>query len=171
MKGYSLSSSIRCALFLSGFLMGLVSPLTPAWAQPESDPITAVLGDTPAVAKRCTCPTKPSLEDALDKSSLVFVGQVKDLSVSPLKPDHTQIKFSVNRKLKGFDEVAGNSVLVYSPKTLESCGIAFTEGMDYLVFASGNPAFFQTTSCSLTDVLDRVLVDVHRLIRMTAQTE
>ena len=172
MKGYSLRGP-ALLLTVAFVLIGgsPISPSTDALAQTASDPISEVLGEQANTPKRCTCPTKPTLEEALDKSSLVFVGQVKDLTVSPLKPDFSQVKFSVNRKLKGFDEVAGNSVLVYSPKTLEACGIPFTEGMDYLVFANGNPAFFQTTSCSLTDVLDRVLVEVHRLIRMTASTE
>lgn len=167
MKGYS-GSIAAGSLKAIALAAALFIPLSPALSQDQPDAIREVLGETATVPKRCSCPTKPTLEEALDKASLVFVGQVKDLSVSPLKPDHTQVKFSVNRKLKGFEEVAGNSVLVYSPKTLDGCGIAFTEGMDYLVFATGNPAFFQTTSCTNTDVLERVLVDVHRLIRMTA---
>ncbi len=61
----------------------------------------------------------------------------------------------------------GNNVLVYTPLDYEYCGFKFSDGMDYLVFATGNPAHFKTTSCSKTDVLDNVLTDVQKLIRMT----
>ncbi len=113
----------------------------------------------------------PELEQALEKASLVFVGQVKAKIENPLKKDQWEVRFSVTRKLKGFEEVPGSVVLIYTPKDFEYCGYKFGEGLDYLVFANGNPAHFQTTTCTRTEVLEKVLTDVHKLIRLTGNVE
>jgi len=125
----------------------------------------------PYRAFACTCDTKPDLEEAVDKASLVFVGQVKEIKDNPLRKEQKEVRFIVSRKLKGFEEVSTNTVLIYTPAEFEYCGFKFQEGLDYLVFATGSPAHFQTTSCSRTDVLDKVLTDVHKLIRLTGNVE
>ncbi|MFN8389134.1 MAG: hypothetical protein U0136_02450 [Bdellovibrionota bacterium] len=122
-------------------------------------------------AMACSCDEKQDLAEALEKSSLVFVGQVKGKSINPLRKEQSEVRFTVNRKLKGFEEVPSNTVLVYTPVDFEYCGYKFQEGLDYLVFATGTPAHFQTTTCTRTEVLDKVLTDVHKLIRMTGATE
>jgi hypothetical protein len=122
-------------------------------------------------ASACSCDEKQDLAEALEKSSLVFVGQVKSKGINPLRKEQQEVRFTVNRKLKGFEEVPSNTVLVYTPVDFEYCGFKFQDGLDYLVFANGTPAHFQTTSCSRTDVLDKVLTDVHKLIRMTGASE
>jgi hypothetical protein len=124
-----------------------------------------------AEAAACSCDAAQDLPEALEKASLVFVGQVKSKTVNPLRKEQYEVRFTVNRKLKGFEEVPTNTVLVYTPIDFEYCGYKFQEGLDYLVFATGTPAHFQTTTCSRTDVLDKVLTDVHKLIRMTGNTE
>lgn len=125
----------------------------------------------PNVAWSCTCDPKPDLEQALAEASIVFVGQVKSKIQNPLRKEQWEVKFTVSRKLKGFEEVPGSIVLVYTPEDFEYCGYRFQEGLDYLVFATGNPAHFQTTSCMRTEVLDKVLTDVHKLIRLTGSVE
>lgn len=120
-------------------------------------------------AESCSCPPKPSIEDAFEEASLIFVGMARENTVNPLKKNDREVKFKVTRKLKGFEEVpgSGDSVIVYTPDSPTRCGIQFGDGLDYLVFAKGNPAYYQTTSCTRTDVLDKVLVDVHKLLRLT----
>ena len=113
----------------------------------------------------------PELEKALENASLVFVGQVKAKAENPLKKEQWEVRFKVSRKLKGFEEVPGEVVLIYTPKDHEFCGYKFGDGLDYLVFATGNPAHFQTTTCTRTEVLDRVLTDVHKLLRLTGNTQ
>ena len=125
----------------------------------------------PAAAFACSCDDKEDLAGSLEKAAIVFVGQVKAKGSNPLRKDQSEVRFTVNRKLKGFDEVPGNSVLIYTPVDFEYCGYKFQEGLDYLVFATGTPAHFQTTSCSRTEILDKVLTDVHKLIRMTGGSE
>ena len=122
---------------------------------------------SPTPAQACTCPSKAELEEALEKSSLVFVGSVKDKRVNPLKAEESEVRFTVTRKLKGFEEVPTSTVLVYTPIDPEYCGYNFSPGMEYLVFATGTPAHFRTDTCSRTDIIDKVLVDIHKLIRLT----
>lgn len=124
-----------------------------------------------SAAFACTCETKPDLEEAVQKASLVFVGQVKEIKDNPLRKEQKEVRFIISRKLKGFEEVGTNTVLVYTPSEFEYCGYKFQEGLDYLVFATGSPAHFQTTSCTRTEVLDKVLTDVHKLIRLTGNVE
>jgi len=122
-------------------------------------------------ASACSCEAKPDLDQALEEASVVFVGQVKTKIQNPLKKEQWEVKFAVSRKLKGFEEVPGSIVLVYTPEDYEYCGYKFQEGLDYLVFATGNPAHFQTTSCMRTELLDKALTDVHKLIRLTGSVE
>ena len=118
-------------------------------------------------AYACTCENKPALDESYQKSSLIFVGQVKAKAIHPLRQDKMEFRFSVTRKIKGFDEVNGNTVLIYTPRDHEYCGFRFQEGQDYLVYADGTPANFNTTACSKTDILDKSLLDVQKLIRMS----
>lgn len=114
----------------------------------------------------CTCEEKLSLDDAYAKADLIFVGQVKAKAHHPLREDKVEFRFSVARKIKGFEEVNGSTVFVYTPRDHEYCGYRFQEGQDYLVYAEGTPANFRTTACTRTDVLDKALLDVQKLIRM-----
>ena len=122
-------------------------------------------------AAACSCEPKPDLDQALEEASVVFVGQVKSKIQNPLKKQQWEVKFAVSRKLKGFEEVPGSIVLVYTPEDFEYCGYKFQEGLDYLVFANGNPAHFQTSTCMRTELLDKALTDVHKLIRLTGSVE
>jgi len=117
---------------------------------------------------QCPCPTKPTLEDSFKKADVIFVGSVKEISIHPLKPHYKQIRFTVNRKIKGFDEIGNAAVLVYTPNGNEGqCPVSFTQGMDYLVYAYGNPAFLRTNTCANTNVVESVFLDIQRLIRMS----
>jgi hypothetical protein len=120
-----------------------------------------------ATALACTCEDKPSLDEAYNKASLIFVGQVKARANHPLREDKVEFRFAVTRKIKGFEEVNGSTVFIYTPRDHEYCGYRFQEGQDYLVYAEGTPANFRTTACTRTDVLDKALLDVQKLIRMS----
>lgn len=123
-----------------------------------------------APAHACTCEAKPDLDQALDDAAMVFVGRVVSKSVNPLRPEEQEVKFTITRRLKNFDEITGNTILIYTPRDHEYCGYKFGEGLDYLVFAAGTPAHFKTTSCTRTEVLENSLTDVQKLIRMTGAT-
>ncbi len=118
-------------------------------------------------AHACECPKKPTLEEAVESSSLVFVGRVLEQGSSPYKPNHTQVTFTVFKRFKGFEELPNMiDILVYVPKGEKACSASFANGYDYVVYANGNPAFFQTDSCSRTELLDKAQVDEQRLQRL-----
>jgi hypothetical protein len=122
----------------------------------------------PEAGRACECPVKPALETALAQSSVVFLGRVEEQGSTPYKKDYTEIKFLVLRKFKGFDELPPLPTLVlYTPSESTNCGYKFQNGFEYVVYATGNPAFLQTNSCSRTEVLEKAQLEEQRLIRLT----
>ncbi|MCB0324712.1 MAG: hypothetical protein KDD69_14115 [Bdellovibrionales bacterium] len=112
------------------------------------------------------------MEEALKDATLVFVGRVEDQKESAFKKDQMEVKFTVFKRFKGFEEVPNNEyVLIHTPKDSAGCGYNFTNGFEYLVFATGTPAHFRTNLCSRTEVLENAQLDQHRLLRLTGQPE
>ncbi len=122
----------------------------------------------PSAALACSCSEKPSLEDSLKNSSLIFVGRVLDQRETAFKPNHTEVRFTVFKKFKGFEEIPKSAeyVVVYTPREESLCGYSFSNGFEYLVFATGSPAFLKVNLCSRTDVLENAQLDQHRLLRL-----
>lgn len=115
------------------------------------------------VAQACSCPASEEAEAALAKATIVFVGQVKSKKVQPLKKNEYEVKFQVTKKIKGFEEVPGNTVLIYTPIDYEYCGYKFGVGLDYLVYGEGNPAHFKTSSCSRTNIIEKSQAEIQKL--------
>lgn len=109
-----------------------------------------------SAAAECACPPVPPPLEALKRSSTAFIGSVINLKKSPIKNGFTEVKFSLLKRIKGFEEIPGDTVIVFMPTAAEECSYPFSEGQDYVVFASGNPAGLKTTSCSGTNFLDVV---------------
>ncbi len=122
----------------------------------------------PSAALACSCGEKASVEESLKDSSLVFVGRVLDQRETAFKPNHTEVRFTVFKKYKGFEEMPKSAeyVVVYSPREESTCGYKFNNGFEYLVFATGSPAFLKVDLCSRTDVLESAQLDQHRIIRL-----
>lgn len=122
----------------------------------------------PSSAFACSCSEKPSLEESLKKSSLIFVGRVLDQRETAFKPNHTEVRFTVFKKFKGFEEIPKSAeyVVVYTPREESLCGYKFSNGFEYLVFATGSPAFLKVNLCSRTEVLENAQLDQHRLLRL-----
>lgn len=145
-------------------------PSAPADSAPSG---AAPDGGAPAAAasvlpnEKCVCDDKPALPKLLEKSTISFVGRVEKTDNNPRRSGFTEVTFVVLNRFKGFDEVRTPKVLVYTPKE-ESCAYPFRVGLDYMVFASGTPAFFKTDSCSGSEVLESAYTDVERIKRMTA---
>lgn len=116
----------------------------------------------------CTCQSKPALKSAYNKASIVVVGRVLEQRQTPLKPGFTEVKITVLRKFKNTDDdMRRETVVLYTPESDEQCGISFQPGFEYLIFAAGNPAFYKTTACDRTEVLENAQVDLHRLMQLT----
>jgi hypothetical protein len=160
-------------------LAGTISDSSDAAGMPVSDPSDAAGlgaapdGGAPAAAgallpnEKCVCDEKPPLPKLLERSTLSFVGRVEKTDNNPRRAGFTEVTFVVLNRFKGFDEVRTPKVLIYTPKE-ESCSYGFRVGLDYMVFASGTPAFFKVDSCSGSEVLENAYTDVERVKRMTA---
>ena len=166
----SLTSSLASALFFAFSAIGLhlVSELPAGSA--VADDATPGSG-APGASAQCTCPAPPSLEKAFDAATLVFVGRVEDKRINPLKKGDYEIKFQVSRKLKGFEDLPTSNVLVYTAKEIApgkigDCPFNFIVNGEYLVYATGAPAYLKTSSCARTALLDKSLMDVQRIIRL-----
>ena len=118
----------------------------------------------------CNCTENDETEAALAKATIVFVGQVKYKKIHPLKKNEYEVKFQVTKKIKGFEEVPGNMVLIYTPIDFEYCGYRFGVGLDYLVYAEGNPAHFKTSSCSRTNILEKSQAEIQKLQKAVGTT-
>ena len=116
-----------------------------------------------SVVHACSCPANDEAEAALNKSSIVFVGQVKSKKIQPLKKNEYEVKFQIKTKLKGFEEVPGNTVLIYTPIDYEYCSYKFGVGLDYLVYGEGNPAHFKTSACSRTNIIEKSQAEIQKL--------
>ena len=90
-----------------------------------------------AYACKCAVPGSPSEE--LEKFDAVFAGKVLSIehSFDPDTPsrspgDHTTVGFAVNTVWKG---VVDKNIDLTTPPTGGSCGFAFVEGKEYIVYA------------------------------------
>lgn len=122
-------------------------------------------------AAACSCAELLPVEQALDVSSAVFVGQVEVINNNPLMPDLKEIKFSIRRRIKGLEEWPTATVLVYTASSSATCGYNFLPGLDYLVYASGSIAKLQVGLCSRTQVLEKALAEVAQLEDMFVEVE
>jgi hypothetical protein len=112
----------------------------------------------------CPCPPAPAnATEALEAASVAFIGRVESVRKSPLKSGYSEVNFSIMRRFKGFEEITGSSVVVYTPEQTDECGFSFLRSQDYLVYGKGNPAGYKVDKCSRTDVLDRLLDDMDTL--------
>ena len=98
-------------------------------------------------ACRCRPPGPPA--DALASATSVFSGRVTALAgaVDSGGPDPVQATFAVTRVWKGAGQP---TVVVVTPASSASCGFAFAQGQEYLVYASEVDGRLQTIVCSRT---------------------
>lgn len=102
----------------------------------------------------CSCPPKGVLKAEVDKNDVVFIGQVSEVvNVGALRPGYQMVRFLPMKKYKGKELLVNpEKISVFTPDSPTKCGVKFSRQIDYLVFASGSPAFLKVTSCSLTDI-------------------
>ena len=121
-----------------------------------------------AYACKCVVPGSPSEE--LEKFDAVFAGKVLsvehsfDPNASSFSPgDHTTIGFSVDTVWKG--TVDQNTDLT-TPPTGGSCGFAFVDGEEYIVYAyegAEESAGLNVSICSRTALLAEAQADIDAL--------
>ncbi len=121
-----------------------------------------------AYACKCAVPGSPSEE--LEKSDAVFAGTVVSIDhsfdprVTPYKPgDRTTVGFDVSMVWKG---AVHERTYITTPPTGGSCGLAFSEGEPYIVYASAGAsgdAGYQASTCSRTALLQHAQADLEAL--------
>ena len=121
----------------------------------------------------CQCPEKPGVEQALSDAEIVFVGRALEVSESPIRANEIEAKFSIFRKIKGFEEfqeqLVPTKVIIYTPKENAKCGFTFATNQDYLIYAGGTLAHFKTDTCSRTIDLDHGLDELNQLIEIQSK--
>jgi hypothetical protein len=131
---------------------------------------TAVVAGSPAEALGCSCAAPATPADALARSSAAFVGRVIDIdkpfldSLGLTRSGLHDVTFRIDRAWKG---VSGDTVVIRTRLTGESCGYRFDIGRDYLVYASGDAALI-TGICTGTRPAEGAEADFKALDRLAA---
>lgn len=114
--------------------------------------LSAALGAgpcAPASAERCSCLPLPPPGEALAQADAVFAGTV--VSVETRGGDGGmgthEVRLVPTRRWKG---AAGDTVVVRTPDNSAACGVAFSPGEAYLVYASGGEDGLRVSLCSRT---------------------
>jgi hypothetical protein len=126
----------------------------------------ALLALLPDCASACTCAGFPGSQRALEQSNAVFSGEVMDVegghttrmfgwNVSSLK-----VTLRVSEAWKGPQQ---DTLEVSTPRDGATCGYAFKEGQEYLVYASGKEEPFEVDLCSGTKPLSDADADLRVL--------
>jgi len=114
--------------------------------------VTAAISGSSALA--CSCMPTPPPAATLVHTTAVFVGEVRAIEALPDRRG-SRIAFAVlpDGAIKGVS--AGTEVLVFTLPTAGQCGFPFQEGVEYLVYATGELDHLHTTVCSRTRVYRR----------------
>ncbi|MCY3749390.1 MAG: hypothetical protein OXG64_08855 [Chloroflexi bacterium] len=119
-------------------------------------------------ACKCVVPGSPTEEmakfDAVFAGHVVSVSHSFDPNVTPYKPgDRTTVGLDVSTVWKG---VVHERMYITTPPTGGSCGFAFSEGEQYIVYASTNASEdggYQASICSRTALLGQAQADLDAL--------
>lgn len=104
--------------------------------------LVALASTKPATG--CTCAPSPPLDEELRRTPVVFVGTVVSRSSAQYG---SAFAFRVSEVWKGVNE---SRVVVHTARDEAACGVDFSVGHDYLVFAYTTPYGLETTLCSRT---------------------
>jgi hypothetical protein len=132
--------------------------------------VSAVLFGYPPELFACSCPAKGTVEQEFNKSDVVFLAQVAEKkSAGIIRPGYTKVRFIPMKVYKGRDLLPNQEAFtVFTPDSEKNCELNFSNRIDYIVFAKGNPAFLKVTSCSLTDIQEKsksTQIELERLIK------
>jgi|GEM_PF-2015140 len=102
-------------------------------------------------ACRCIDPETIPIDQALYKSTAVFIGEVVAIENAG---SQLNIKFDVLTSYKGITEKA--FIIVKTSRDASACGFPFNVGERYLVFTYGKDAFY-TSICTKTQPLSKAI--------------
>ena len=120
--------------------------------------ITILITTLPIQSSACSCVQPGSVQEELERTDVVFSGEVIDIFDENEKKeiissaDVVQYVFEVKEIWKGTEQ---SQVLVSSARDSASCGFEFELNMKYLVFAQlEEDATISTGLCTMTESLE-----------------
>ena len=125
---------------------------------------------TPSLSCACSCAEPAGLDDAFSTATSVFSGRVTSIRKSALRKGQNEIQFSIMKAYKGaiLDDNL-DQIMIYTPDSEERCQYDFQREQDYLVFASGNPAYLKVEKCGRTGQIESVMADIDALDKKTGK--
>ncbi len=123
----------------------------------------------------CTCMAPPTIEEAVAKSSAVFIGRVMTIyrpfldRLGITQTHGHRVEFEIKKRWKG---PKTKSIVVTTRLSGEACGYPFEENKEYLVYAVEEPADLQTGICTGTkDTVgaEREIAHLNRLFETQSQ--
>ncbi|PIC62697.1 hypothetical protein CSV79_15735 [Sporosarcina sp. P13] len=137
--------------------------------------VLVVMNFKPIPTAACSCVIAPPADVALSEATAVFSGEVVEVKKSN-RDDGKTIHFNVREIWKGIDSP---TISVFTGNDSASCGIDFTVGKEYLVYAhtmeSNGKSILSTTLCDRTAELanaadDIALIGEGQIVKQTEQT-
>ncbi len=121
------------------------------------------------VFAECKCLKAKSIDVSYKESNLVFVGQVVSVEdASVLRQGYRLVRLMVTAPYKGSELLPETEyVTIFTP--IGDCGIEFVKQNDYLILAKGQPAFYTTSSCELSDILETSMDKQMRVAQLSNQ--
>lgn len=115
-----------------------------------------IIGSFPAVTSACSCAQLPSVGEELERSKAVFSGKVLDIKEKKSLQGfpNNSVLFEVMENWKGAEQ---SQVIITTGQGDGDCGIDFTEGNEYLVYANESTMYgaksLGSIICDRTDLL------------------
>ncbi|MDQ7773519.1 MAG: hypothetical protein RDU13_08335 [Elusimicrobiales bacterium] len=104
-----------------------------------------VLAGLAGSASACSCADLPTLEERFARDAAIFIGEV---TASEWVTKRERVV--TLRVLKAWKGVEGGTVTVTTGGFVAGCGVMFSEGQAFLVYASGAEGGLSTSVCSGT---------------------
>ncbi len=117
----------------------------------------------------CTCMAPRTVEEAVAKSSAVFVGKVTRIyrpfldRLGITKTSGYRVEFEIKKRWKG---PVTRTIVVTTRLSGEACGYPFEENKEYLVYVVDEPADMQTGICTGTKATAGAELEIAQLNRL-----
>jgi len=125
-----------------------------------------IIGSFPSITSACSCAELPSVKDEFERSKAVFSGKVVAIKEKRSFTGYTtqSVLFDVTSTWKGVDQ---SQMIITTGQGGGDCGIDFTEGEEYLVYANDSNMYgaesLVTIICDRTDALSSLQEDLEVL--------
>ncbi|MCC6933799.1 MAG: hypothetical protein IT292_11220 [Deltaproteobacteria bacterium] len=116
---------------------------------------------------QCNCSAEGDVKNAYNEAAVVFIGSVQKISPSNYKQGYNEILFKILHIFKGIDELRNQEVVIYTPSNESECSYSFYQSFEYVVYATGKPIFYTTTSCKRNVILEKAYDEMIKLKQLS----